>query len=131
MRKNISVVMGAFIISFTYMAFWNVFLGEIYLKQSTSNLIYTIYFIYRVCIIPMLFFSISFLSVNALIKIQILNLEKIKKKSLFWKISLVVIIIYYLAIGITYINSEYILFSRICNQAWIMSFVGICFAIKS
>jgi len=79
MRKNISVLMGAFIISFTYMAFWDVFLGEIYLKQSTSNLIYTIYFIYRVCIIPMLFFSISFLSVNALIKIQILNSEKIKK----------------------------------------------------
>ena len=131
MKKRISVVTGAFIISFIYMVFWNVMIGENYLKQATSDFIYVMYFIYRVCIVPMIFFSLPFLSVNALRKIQILNFEKIKKKSLFWKIGVAVIAIYYLATGITYMNSDYILFSRICNQAWIMSFAGICLAIES
>lgn len=130
MKKETKIVLALCIFGFVYAVLFNfIFPGNI-LKSDISTRVYFLLYVYKMLIVPLLFFTVSFLFLKVLEKVAVSFSIKGEYKKFFKLLSSIVGITYFVLLGVFYWNQEpYVLISMIINNAWVFILPGVLLAI--
>jgi len=130
MNNGTKVVLCLCIFSTIYTVLFNFMLPEDILKKDISMKIYHLYFVYRMIIVPTLFFSVPFLFLKFLGKnAKLISIEYTLQKACFI-LSVLMLALYFMLLGVCCLNQENcIIVSMIMGNTWVFILPGVLLAI--
>lgn len=130
MKKETKIILALCIVGFAYAVLFNYMYPNNILKSDISTRVYFLLYAYKILIVPLLFFTVSFLFLKVLEKVVVSVSIKGEYKKFFKLLSSLMVIAYFVLLGVFCWNQEpSVLISMIINNTWVFILPGVLLAI--